>query len=387
MDAPLSFLDDIKRYVAFTDGDSERLLGLFDVLSPHFDPIAEHFYQCILAHPNAHAAITGGDEQVERLKRTLVSWMHSGLKGPHDEDFFERRAKIGQVHVRIGLPQQYMVTAMNVMRIDYRNVLEQSRNDLHEFAADCAAVDRLFDIELAIMFQTYQADSEDRMRRRERLATIGQLAASIGHDLRNPLGVIESSLFIMRRKNDANEVLLRHVDKIAKQVRTCERIVTDLLDMAKNNPPRLKMVDIREVIEQCLEQVNCPRTIEIHIDAPPIQFVLDPGLIGQALVNLLTNSIRAIGSATPGQISIIARTTAEELKLTVEDTGPGFEPAILPLAFEPLVTTRATGIGLGLALVKSIVERHQGQVRGQNRNEGGASVDMVLPRLTLDPEP
>ena len=379
-----TFLADIKAYVGFGDAEVEVLQSLLPVIEPHFGDIAEHFYACILGHPRAHAAITGGTQQVERLKGSLRAWMDFGLRGPHDESFYERRARIGRVHVQIGLPQHYMVTAINVMRLDYRQVLEDSlHGDWARFTAASRAIDKLFDIELAIMLQTYRIDSEERLRRRERLATIGQLAASIGHDLRNPLGVIESSLFIMRRRIQSDERALRHLDKIAKQVQTCDRIVTDLLDMARNNPPKLAPIDIEGAFQDALSAVPKPPgvTVHRHIDRS-CQLVADPGLLQQALVNVLTNAVRAI--TDEGTLELRAEPAgAGMVCLSISDDGPGFDPAVLPIAFEPLVSTRAKGVGLGLALVKSVAERHGGQASAENRAQGGACVKVLLPSEPL----
>lgn len=378
-----TFFADIKQYIGFDERDSALLRTLEPFLEDHFVRIAEHFYERILAHPRAHAAITGGTEQVERLKKTLVDWMASGLRGPHDELFYERRARIGRIHVQITLPQQYMVTAMNVMRIDYRDVLRVAISDREALIDACTSVDRLFDLELAIMFQTYQADSADRLRRRERLATIGQLAASIGHDLRNPLGVIESSLFILRRRPQPDDRTAKHLDKIAKQVQTCDRIVNDLLDMARNNPPRLEEVALRELVLEAIDQSAVPPSVHVQFDVDAdLRATVDRGLLQQALVNLVTNAVRAL-QPDGGRVGIEARQSASGVELSVYDTGPGFDLDVLPLAFEPLVTTRAKGIGLGLALVKSVVERHGGHVRAYNRDVGGARIDISLPRLTM----
>lgn len=380
MDAIPTFFEDIKQYVGFTDEDADLLKSLEPLLEPHFGAMSEHFYACILAHPRAHAAISGGDAQVVRLKKTLVSWMKSGLRGPHDEAFYERRARIGRRHVQINLPQQYMVTAIDVMRLDYRAVLETKlRDDLDEFIAACNALDRLFDLELAIMFQTYQADSEDRMRRQERLATIGQLAASIGHDLRNPLGVIESSLFILRRKAIEDPKMDRHLDKIAKQVQICDRIVTDLLDLARNNPPKWAPIELREAFLEALDQVSRPENVTVSIEVPAeLTVEADPGLLQQAMVNLITNAVRAIDKRG-GNVLLEGRPEGDQVIISVQDDGPGFDPDVLPIAFEPLVSTRAKGIGLGLALVKSVVERHRGQARASNHPSGGARVELMFP--------
>jgi signal transduction histidine kinase len=380
MHAIPTFFEDIKQYVGFSEDDVTMLRSLEPLLSPHFEAMAEHFYACIMAHPRAHAAITGGDEQVERLKKTLVAWMKSGLLGPHDEAFYERRSRIGRVHVQINLPQQYMVTAMDVMRIDYRAVLEEKlRDDVDHMLAACNSLDRLFDLELAVMFQTYQADNEDKFRRQERLATIGQLAASIGHDLRNPLGVIESSLFILRRRGGEDPKTTRHLDKIAKQVQICDRIVTDLLDLARNNPPKWSPLDLRDAYLEALDQIQRPENVEIKLDVPEALTVeADPGLLQQALVNLITNAVGALHNQG-GTVTLGGKLEGEQVVITVADDGPGFDPNVLPIAFEPLVSTRAKGVGLGLALVKSVVERHRGHAKASNHPSGGARVELMIP--------
>ncbi len=375
-----TFFDDIKAYVGFGDEDAALLRDLEPILRPHFEAISESFYARILQHPKAHAAITGGQAQVERLKRTLAQWMLTGLRGPHDEAFFELRSRIGRVHVRIGLPQQYMVTAMNVMRTDYRRVLQTHYDDVPALIEACNALDRLFDLELAIMLETYKSDSEERLRRRERLATVGQLAASIGHDLRNPLGVIESSLFILRKRVKDDPGATKHVEKIFRQARTCEEIVTALLDMARSSPPKVQSIDFSALFREIREGVPLDPGIELECTVDDgVTLEADPGLLRQTIVNLVGNAARALPGG--GRISVSVKFGGrDDVAITVVDDGPGFAPDILSTAFEPLVSGRAKGIGLGLALVKSVAERHGGRATAHNREGGGAEVRVVLPR-------
>src|SRR6266496_4430230 len=125
--------------------------------------------------------------------------MHSLLLGPWDEAYWAHRYQIGRVHVRIGLPQHYMFGAMNVLRTELLRLAWEL------FGADADALERvrtalgkILDLELAIMLHTYRDDLLAQQARVERLSTFGQLVGSIGHDLRNPLGVIETSVFILR---------------------------------------------------------------------------------------------------------------------------------------------------------------------------------------------
>ncbi len=122
---PLTFFESLKQYVGFTDLSSAALRDLLPVARPHFQPIVDDFYAAIEAHPEARAAITGGAPQIARLKQTLIRWMDLLLLGPHDQAYYERRARIGRMHVRIALPQGFMFTAMNRIRIQLLDVVRE----------------------------------------------------------------------------------------------------------------------------------------------------------------------------------------------------------------------------------------------------------------------
>jgi signal transduction histidine kinase len=375
------FFAEVTNYIGFGPEDSERLRAFLPTATPHFERISEHFYERIFVHPQAHEAITGGDAQIARLKRTLIDWMHSGLEGPHDEDFCLRRARIGHMHVRIGLPQRYMITAMNVMRLDFRDVARDAFVTGDPLALEDlnTSLERLFDLELAIMLETYKLAVEDRLRRRERLATIGQLAASIGHDLRNPLSVIESSLYILRRRVSDDPRANGHLDKIANQIHECNRIITNLLDMARDQPPRREAIRAVDLLSGALAAARVPSDFNVVLEGlADLELWVDAALLKQALVNLLINSVQA-QRGRDGLICVRAHVAGSDVMLSVVDAGPGFDLETLPLIFEPLVTTKATGTGLGLALVKSVTERHGGHVIAENREEGGAEIKMYLP--------
>lgn len=377
-------LDEAKAYIGFGDDDTDALRAFRADAKPHYARIIDHFYERIMAHPDALAVISGGAEQVERLKCTLVDWLDTGMQGPHDLAFYENRARIGRMHVRIGLPQRYMFTAMNVIRVDLRRLLDEV------YASDAAqrtrvgeALDRWLDLELAIMLHTYREDSDDRLDRQARLAAIGQLAASIAHELRNPLSVIESSLYLLRRRVDEDDRVTRHLDRIQSQVKTSADIIAGLLEMARDRAPHKERVRADRLVVEAMEAVRPVAGVQVRFvgaagDAAP-WVAAEPGLVVRALVNLIDNAVRAHGGAE-GQVEVQVGVEDEgRVGFRVRDDGPGFDEGVLPRAFEPLVTTRPTGVGLGLALVRRVAERHGGTVAAFNRSTGGAEVVLRLP--------
>lgn len=373
-------LDSIKSYIGFSDADAGALRAFLPVAEPNLPEFAERFYQRITDHPEAHQVFEG-PEQIVRLKQTLEDWMRTGLAGPHDDDYYQRRARIGRRHVLIGLPQRFMFTAMNLIRRDFHHLTSR------HFAGDPPArlrtddaLDRLFDMELAIMLQTYQEDSDAKLRRHERLATIGQIAASIGHDLRNPLGVMQSSIYILRKRATEDARVQRHLEKIDAQVRVCDDIISNLLQLARNTPPRRERIDFVKLFGEVVEAASVPARVTVHTDvAPEVDCRADAILLRQALLNLVTNAVQA-HAERDGQISLSASVADGSTVLEVADDGPGFDPETLAIVFEPLVTTRSNGIGLGLALVKGVTERHGGAAEALNRPGGGALVRLRLPR-------
>ncbi len=375
-----AFFDEIKAYVGFGEADAAALRRFLPHAAPHFERITGHFYERILLDPGARQVLTEGESTVGRLKVTLREWLQSGLEGPHGEAFYERRSRIGRVHVRIGMPQQYMLTAMNVMRLDLRAIVDDVwKDDLEERRVVGNAVEKLLDLELAIMLQTYQHDSEDRLRRNTRLAAVGQLAASIAHELRNPLGVMESSLYLLRRRAGTDPQLGKHLDRIGSQIRTSSGIITDLLEMTRDRPPTRTPTALGRLVDDAVELVRLPPTIRVHRDEEAgLQMLVEPGLVVRAIVNLLQNAAAAVDGGQ-GNVRISTRREGDQAWLSVADDGPGFSQDMLLSAFEPLVTGRPHGVGLGLALVKRICERHGGMAEVANAPGGGAVVSMRLP--------
>lgn len=364
-----ALFEDLKRYVGFTERDEAELRALFPRLEPHFNDVAGHFYARVLEHPDAAAALTRGERTVGKLKITLVKWMSELLLGPWDEAYVERRARIGRVHVRIALPQHYMVSAMNVMRTSFEALVTGRAQQL--------ALQKACDIDLALMLHTYREDLEAAQSRNERLATYGQLVASIGHELRNPLGVIETSLHVLKGRPGNDERAQKHLTRIGEQVKLSSDIISQLLNLIADRPLSRTTTTLEALLEDARGSVPVPPGMTLDVVGGPAPVQCDPLQVRQAIVNLLENAVSFAGPG--GRVRVTLESDAEQSSLTVDDTGPGIDPDIRARIFEPLVSSRQGGVGLGLALVKRVVEKHHGEVHVDRGPLGGARFTLRLP--------
>jgi PAS domain S-box-containing protein len=157
---------ELKRYVVFTDEDARLLAALYPHAAPHFPRIAQQFYDSIREHEEAHAVFTGED-QILRLQASLQRWMGRVLSGVYDEAYYAESAKIGRMHVKVGLPQRYMFTAMALIRVELTRICEETDGERSRPTRE--ALTRLLDLELAIMLESYREDFVARVQRLERL--------------------------------------------------------------------------------------------------------------------------------------------------------------------------------------------------------------------------
>jgi truncated hemoglobin YjbI len=178
--------DELKRYVRFADADAEALLAFRPIAAPHFTRIAREFYERIREHQEAHDVFSG-EEQIERLQRSMVRWMDRLLSGVYDEAYREQTLAIGRMHVRVGLPQRYMFTAMALIRVAFEEV---AANELGDAAPKTrTALTRLLDMELAIMVESYREDLAEKARRRDEVE-----AQSLRTDLARALRLYEAAI-------------------------------------------------------------------------------------------------------------------------------------------------------------------------------------------------
>lgn len=357
---------DLQLYVGWTVADGERVRAIAPLVEGSFVALIDDFYEEIDRHPDARKVITGGQEQVQRLKGTLRNWLKELVTGTYDEEYVERRWRVGMRHVEIGLEQIYTNTALSRLRQGLLQKLTSSwpgaADELH---ATILSLNRLLDLDLAIIEDAYHYEYERRRQQSDRLATIGQVAGGIAHELRNPLNVIKTSVYyLLHAKQPTPEKRAEHMERIERQVTVADGVITALNDFSRLPIPSLQRMPLEPCLRDVVESSALSENIEIHFDIPSQV----PDVLGDTaqLKIVFGNLIRNARDAMPngGRLDLAARKCdGDEVEITVSDSGVGIKPEDLERVMEPLYSTKARGIGLGLAVTRAIVEKHQGRLR------------------------
>lgn len=214
----------------------------------------------------------------------------------------------------------------------------------------------------------------------ERLAAIGELAGMIGHDLRNPLTGIKNSAYYLRKKGHriSEEQEKEMLDIIDKCVDYSNKIINDLLDYSRELRLNLSNCSPKVLVLECLEMVQVPENVKIINNLSPNQSLkADPDKIKRVFGNLIKNAIDAMPNG--GQLTIDGKISGNKFAISFEDTGLGISADILPKLFSPLFTTKAKGMGFGLAICKRIVESHCGEITVKSIVGQGTTFTVYIP--------
>ncbi|MFQ5461713.1 MAG: PAS domain-containing sensor histidine kinase [Phycisphaerae bacterium] len=231
-----------------------------------------------------------------------------------------------------------------------------------------------------------QLEEKNReLRRRERLAALGEMAAGVAHEIRNPLGGIKLYASLLEQDLVGQTKPLDLAQRITVGVCKLERIVGDILAFAAGSEPKCQVCDMGGLLEAVLLQA-APRcalleaTIEVEPELRRARVDCDAVQIERALVNLVLNALDAVGPGGHVWVRGATRTPeAEWFGISVEDDGPGIPTELQQRVFNPFFTTKDTGTGLGLAIVHRIAESHGGVIQVSNRDGGGALFRLCLP--------
>jgi signal transduction histidine kinase len=371
---------ELQSYVGWTDADAQRIAATAPLLEPYLHPLIDDFYEEIERHPNARKVITGGPAQIDRLKGTLVVWIRDLLAGIYDEDYVARRWRVGWRHVEIGLDQVFTNVALSRLRTGLLRALQESwHGDGEEHQETVRSLDRLLDLDLAIIEDAYQAEYMTRLQRNERLATLGQVAGGVAHELRNPLNVVKTSVYyLLNARNPTDAKKADHLRRIERNVELADGVITALSNFARMPMPDMRPIAIEPMLREVLE-INPPGDrIAVSVECPSgVPYVLgDVDQIRIALGNLVRNARDAMPQG--GRLTIAVGAAEGRVDVLVADTGTGIEPSELARIMEPLYSTKARGLGLGLAIARSIVEKNQGTIQVDSEPGRGSVFTLQL---------
>ncbi|MBD3404543.1 MAG: PAS domain-containing protein [Candidatus Lokiarchaeota archaeon] len=288
----------------------------------------------------------------------------------HRESEYKQRAKIGIDDTILGwLEVSYIETPPYddiFLTEEYRLIKAlgiQIGAAIIRRRAQEAQVQLNLDLEKTIRERTKELkDAQEQLLRKERLALLGELSGSIGHELRNPLSAIKNAAFFLDMiLDDSNPDIKESIDIIQKEIDSCNRIIEGLLDYARPKKSEYKFVNLRSIILESLETVEIPDTVEVikQLDETPSTFV-DPHQIKIAFINLITNAIQAMKEG--GKLTITLEEKDNQIIIVVADTGIGIAEENLDKVFRPLFTTKTHGIGFGLSIVKNLIFANNGTI-------------------------
>jgi len=222
--------------------------------------------------------------------------------------------------------------------------------------------------------------AQAQLVRSERLSALGQMAATVGHELRNPLGAVTNSLYLIRNasKVDGDDRLRRQLDTADREVAAATLIVSDLLEFSRGRAPMPTSVDIDELVSEALSVAPPPHGVSVNRSGqrpPPLR--ADRDQLRQVILNVVSNAYQAMPDG--GDLAITTATEDDSVRVTIADSGAGMDAETRQRLFEPFFTRKTKGTGLGLAVSKRIIEDHAGTISVASEEGAGSVFTLQLP--------
>ncbi|MBA4417369.1 MAG: hypothetical protein C0392_05610 [Syntrophus sp. (in: bacteria)] len=412
-------------------GSIEKMVGLLDARYAELNMSAqelrkseEFLYNIVENIPNMIFVKDAADLRFVKFNRAgekLLGYTREELLGKNDYDFFPKHeADFFTAKDRDVFSLKHLVNVSEEL-IQTRNMGERVLHtmkmpvfdnkgnpqyllgiseDITERKRDEQEIRRLNGELLQKMEQLQEAQEE--LVRKEKLAILGRLAGIVGHELRNPLGVMNNAVYYLKMVlTEADETTKEYLDIIRQEIGNSLRIISDLLDFARTRTPQRRTITVRELIDGNLGKCTTPENISVQIDIPgtlPVVNV-DPPQMGQVFQNLITNAVQAMPNGGVLTISarLVQRSTfevsgssstlntqhstldADFIEIRIEDTGEGITPENLPKLFQPLFTTKIKGVGLGLVVCKNLIEANGGRIKVESMFNKGTIFSVILP--------
>jgi signal transduction histidine kinase len=411
-----SFIDEMKRYLGFTEEDVSLLLRLGPRMEKYFPEMSERFYSQIPFHPSAFRVFTGGQVQIDRLKQTLQIWARGLFTGVYDEAYADERYQIGYRHVRIGLEQKYVISAMGIVRAYFSDclLLEFPAND--ERLRFAGALGKILDLDLNLMCESYmhatvqglRSLNEQLERANRDLAEAGQVKdeflAHVSHELRTPLNsILGFSKLILDGLCTSVEEERQLLQDVFASAQHLLGLVNDILDIGRIEAGKMSLfvedIELRQLLDATLPLVfiqaaekNLKLIDETLAEQLPVVRA-DEVRLRQVLLNVLGNAVKFTPS---GSVTLRSTMYTEStagggegstfLRLEVEDSGIGVAAEKREAVFQkfiqadPAQSRRLGGVGLGLAISRRLVELMGGTIKMESGKNGpGTLVWFTLP--------
>ncbi|MBI2830550.1 MAG: PAS domain S-box protein, partial [Chloroflexi bacterium] len=220
---------------------------------------------------------------------------------------------------------------------------------------------------------------EERLAAHELLAYLGRMSGTIAHELRNPLAVVDSSAFYLERTlRDAEGKTKEHLGHMRNGVTRASNIIEKLLEMTRMKEPVLRPVDLIAFMASAVSEAKVPSNIKVALEnSEGVEVLADETQLRMAVGNVLKNAIEAMGQDGNLTIKVFGADGCAEV--SISDSGPGIAPENMSKIFQPLFTTKQGGVGFGLALVKTVVEKHGGKIEVRSEPGKGATFIIRLP--------
>jgi signal transduction histidine kinase len=372
-----------KAFTRFGEQEAAVLASLHGVFERHADEIVDKFYEHLQQFDNLRPHLAD-PETVARLKGFQKGYLLSLATGDYGLRHADNRLAIGRVHDRIGLdPEWYLGSYAFYLDLLAPAICERHPDDSAAAVGATTALAKLMILDMQLVLDAYYGLREKRaVARSEQLAAVGELAASIAHEVRNPLAGMKGALQVLRKDLGGKPENQEVVEELLAQIDRLENLVRDLLTYARPRALRRQRFDLHEMLDRLLrmykDQSDRQAITVLRTYGPGTgEMDADPTQMEQVFLNLIHNAMQAMESG--GRLSVITRTIDGAIEITFRDTGRGIDPLDLPRIFQPFFTTKHRGSGLGLPIVSKIAESHGGKIEIASRVGKGTTATVTIP--------
>jgi signal transduction histidine kinase len=383
----------LRQYLNWSIEDDKHISQIRALLLPFAPVFIEDFYAEIVRHPTIARVITGGDQQIARLKQSLFNWITDLFSGRYDAEYVLRRWKVGYRHVEIGLDQTYVNIAHALLLMQMQGILLEELKKVPNQLRDCEiTLHKLLDLDLALISAAYAAELQERQQKQakqdERLATIGQMITGLAHEARNALQRLRASTESLELDLEDQPALHPDLHRLSVAQDDLTRLFTEVQNYAAPLVLERERVVVGHIAQQAWESLDRQRQgrdtqLRLNIPDDLNHGYYDAFRLQQVFRNFFENSLAACKDP------VVLEITAQHhdidgqsfIEFRVQDNGPGLSESARLHVFDPFFTTKTKGTGLGMAIALRIVDAHGGRLQLGPIESTGADFRLLLPRV------